>query len=116
MAKTKKEEIQEEILEQQEEQPVADPKTSEDPIAKLKAKALARVEAIQKARENMIKLYCKTDTPYLTEPNINRNVSGIIPKGTLLYATEIVDHGTNGKFYKINDHKYVNTKWDFEVF
>ena len=123
MARAKKDTVQEEVLEQEAE--VKETKkvvteepevTEEDPLAEMKAKAAQ--EAMEKAqeRENMMKLYCKADTPYLKVPNINNNVAGIIPKGTMLYVEEIVDNFTNGKFYKIHEDMYVNTKWDFEVF
>lgn len=123
MARAKKDTVQEEVLEQEaevketkkivtEEPEVAE----EDPLAEMKAKAAQEAMEKAKERENMMKLYCKVDTPYLKVPNINNNVAGIIPKGTMLYVEEIVDNFTNGKFYKIHEDMYVNTKWDFEVF
>lgn len=120
MPRTKKDAIQEEVLEKEvetkEKKKVEEQATVEDPLAKLKAKAAQ--EALEKAkqRENMTKLYCKKDTPYLKVPNVNNNVAGIIPKGTMLYVEEVVDSYPNGKFYKIHEDMYVNTQWDFEVF
>ena len=120
MARSKKDTTKEEVLEQEveikEEQKVKEQTTVEDPLAELKAKAAQ--EALEKAkqRENMTKLYCKKDTPYLKVPNVNNNVAGIIPKGTMLYVEEVVDSYPNGKFYKIHEDMYVNTQWDFEVF
>ena len=131
MAKAKKEVVQDEILEQEVETEVTKtkdvetketkPKTvkedpiKEDPLAEMKAKFLQK--ALEKAneRKKMMKVYCKKDTPYLKVPNINNNVAGIIPKGTMLYVEEIVDNFTNGKFYKIHKDMYVNTKWDIDV-
>ena len=123
MARAKKDTVQEEVLEKEvetkEEQKVEEQATQttiEDPLAELKAKAAQ--EALEKAkqRESMTQLYCKKDTPYLKVPNVNNNVAGIIPKGTMLYVEEVVDSYPNGKFYKIHEDMYVNTQWDFEVF
>ncbi len=120
MPRTKKDTVQEEVLEKEvetkEEKKVEEQATVEDPLAELKAKAAQ--EALEKAkqRENMTKLYCKKDTPYLKIPNLNNNVAGIIPKGTMLYVEEVIDNYPNGKFYKIHEDMYVNTQWDFEVF
>lgn len=112
MARAKKDTTKEETLKQktEEQAPI------EDPLAELKAKAAQ--EALEKAkqRESMTKLYCKKDTPYLKVPNINNNVAGIIPKGTMLYVEEVINNYPNGKFYKIHEDMYVNTQWDFEVF
>lgn len=125
MARAKKE-TQEEVLEQnveetKEETTKETKKTkatpvNDDPYAELKAKRAAKSLAIFKENENKIKLYCQSDTPYLTVPNLNNNIAGIIPKGTMLYAEKIVDSYPNGTFYKINDNQYVNKEWDFEVF
>lgn len=120
MARSKKDTTKEEVLEQEvetkEEQKVEEQTTAEDPLAELKAKAAQEAFEKAKQRESMIKLYCKKDTPYLKIPNINNNVAGIIPKGTMLYAEEVINNYPNGKFYKIHEDMYVNTQWDFEVF
>ena len=120
MARTKKNTVQEEVLEQEvetkEEQKVEKQTTAEDLLEGLKAKAAQEALDKAKQRESMTKLYCKKDTPYLKIPNVNNNVAGIIPKGTMLYVEEVVNNYPNGKFYKIHEDMYVNTQWDFEVF
>jgi hypothetical protein len=109
MAKTKKETVEKETINVTNIQ-------ERDLLTKLKEKAAKEALDKSKAREKQIKIYCKTTTPYLSVPNINNNVAGFIPQGTMLYVEKVIDSYPNGTFYKIREGVYLNTKWDFEIF
>ena len=121
-SKTKKEqEVKEEVIEEVKEEVVEETKpkkstkkeTSEDTE---KEALLKQAQELKEQQATQIKLYCKINTPYLAEPNINRNIAGMFPAGTVLYVEKLINDGINGSFYKINDKTYINQKWDVEVF
>jgi predicted nucleotide-binding protein (sugar kinase/HSP70/actin superfamily) len=119
MAKAKKEPevIEEEVIEEVvEEKPKKTSKKAEPEVDEEKERLLEEAHEIQEAQQKQIKLYLKTDTPYVAEPNINLNIAGMFKKGEVLYVQQKIDNGINGKFYKINDRAYINQKWDVEVF
>lgn len=128
-AKSKKEqEVVEEIKETTVEETETKPKktkkettteetTTEEVEVDPKKEALFKqAQEIKEQHAKQVKLYCKINTPYLAEPNINRNIAGMFPAGTILYVEKIINDGINGSFYKINDKTYINKKWDVEVF
>lgn len=81
-----------------------------------KDKLLKQAQEVREHQATQMKLYCKINTPYLAEPNINRNIAGMFPAGTILYVEKTLNNGINGSFYQINDKTFINQKWDVEVF
>lgn len=78
-------------------------------------KLLSERKQNEEALKNVKKIRLDVDTPYVNRPNINTNVSGILPKGKILGVLEDIDAGANGSFWKINDQCYINKKWNGAV-
>ena len=87
----------------------------ETKVAEEESDIIKQAKEYAAKKENMLKIYMKIDTPYVSEPNQFRNVSGIIKKGTLCYVEEEIDNGEKGSFWKVGRNQYINKRWEVEV-
>lgn len=116
-AKKKQAEVVEEVKEEIIEEEVKSNKTTKkEPEQTEQEKLLQQAQETKEKQAKQMKLFCKIATPYVDEPNVNRNIAGMFPAGTILYVQRTLNNGSNGSFYQINEKTYINQKWDVEVF
>lgn len=63
-----------------------------------------------------VKIGMIQDTPYLTVPNLNSNVSGFLKAGAVYTVYNEINDPENGSFWDIGGNRYVNKDWNVMIF
>ena len=56
------------------------------------------------------------DTPYLTIPNLNSNVSGFLKGGSVYTVYNEINDPDKGSFWDIGGNRFINKDWDVMIF
>ena len=73
-------------------------------------------EVVKEKEKNIKKIFLPINTPYLSVPDINNNVAGVLNAGSVFEIINEHNSLEHGSFWEISGKRYINKAWNVEVF